>query len=115
MLKSDANKAELNVTLVELKLLSCDGVIPDGAVPKFPLSEGQEKAYFLISHDRTVTFSYTSEGWRISGGSFFEDMLNINVPNTGDESAYKIPALTVAALISVALPVSLLKKRRASA
>ena len=63
-----------------------------------------------------VKFTKISDGWRVSGGTAFEVMLgdrepNYN-PNTGDTASYTIPALTVAALISVALPVSIMKKRR---
>lgn len=76
--------------------------------------------------EETVEFTNTDDGWRSSGGSLYDlltgrkEAVYVEIPEnfipvTGDESAYKIPALTVAALISVALPVSLLKKRRASA
>lgn len=112
-LKVNGNNAKLSVTLTELNLLRCDGNLPEGAVPKFPLYEGQEEAYFLIPCDRTVTFSYTSEGWRISGGSFFEDMLNIKTnPSTGDPASITIPALTAAAVISLAVPVGIMRRRR---
>ena len=91
----------------------------------------------------SVEFKNTENGWKVSGGEYFDWYVAsryLGYPNfidfaykysftndedereevilrpaTGDEYAYKIPALTVAALISVALPVSLLKKRRASA
>ena len=64
----------------------------------------------------TVEFTKTADGWRVSGGTAFEVMLEDREPNfnpsTGDTSSYTAPALTVAAIISVALPVTLLRKRR---
>lgn len=86
-----------------------------------------------------IEFTNTESGWRVSGGSMF-DLLTSKVdymdycykysfvvdddigrqeiilnPDTGDTSSYTIPALTVAALISVALPVGIMRKRRRSA
>ncbi|MBO4972410.1 MAG: LPXTG cell wall anchor domain-containing protein [Clostridia bacterium] len=70
----------------------------------------------------TITIENTEKGLRISGGTLF-DYLQDNIisserieyyvpPHTGDTSSYTVPALTVAAIISVALPVTLLRKRR---
>lgn len=69
-----------------------------------------------IYSEETVEFTKTADGWRVSGGTAFEVMLEDREPNrnpsTGDASSYTVPALTVAAIISVALPVTLLRKRR---
>ena len=64
----------------------------------------------------TVEFTKTADGWRVSGGTAFEVMLGDRepntIPNTGDTAAVTVPALTVAALFSIALPVAILRKRR---
>ena len=67
--------------------------------------------------DETVEFTKAADGWRVSGGTVFEVIKkdrepNYAPPHTGDASSYTAPALTVAAIISVALPVTLLRKRR---
>ena len=72
-------------------------------------------AYRNISNE-TIEFTKTSDGWRVSGGTAFEVMLgerkpNTN-PNTGDTASVTVPTLTVAALVSLALPVAILRKRR---
>jgi len=109
----NGSEATLKVILTKLEFLRCDEKLPEGAVPKFPLYEGQQEAYYLIPFERTVTFLYTSKGWRISGGTFFEDMLNIDSnPTTGDPTAIAIPALTAAAVISLAVPVGIMRRRR---
>ena len=83
-----------------------------------------------------IEFIKSQNGWRVSGGPMF-DLLTLKAdymdfcykysypnnddtgreevilnPSTGDASSYTVPALTVAAIISVALPVTLLRKRR---
>jgi len=62
----------------------------------------------------TVEFTKTADGWRVSGGTAFEVMLGDREPNpnTGDPSAIAIPALTAAAVISLALPVGIMRRRR---
>ena len=95
----DGNNAIMNVTLGEASLTP-----PDFAP--------------TLSNE-TVEFTKTADGWRVSGGTAFEVMLgdrepNSN-PNTGDTSSVIVPTLTVAALISVALPVGIMRKRRRSA
>ncbi|MBO4972412.1 MAG: LPXTG cell wall anchor domain-containing protein [Clostridia bacterium] len=81
--------------------------------------EGYDEVGHLLPQRclETVEFTNTGGGWKISGGTLFDvlcgmrDRSNYN-PNTGDASSYTVPALTVAAIISVALPVTLLRKRR---
>ena len=76
-------------------------------------------AYGTDSYPESVEFVKENGVWKISGGTVFGYLLgenDINTlnynPSTGDASSYTIPALTVAAIISVALPVTLLRKRR---
>ena len=76
-------------------------------------------AYGLYDYPESVEFIKEEGAWKVSGGTVFgyllgdhlANTLNYN-PNTGDTSSYTVPALTVAAIISVALPVTLLRKRR---
>ena len=76
-------------------------------------------AYGTDSYPESVEFVKENGVWKISGGTVFGylhgengiNTLNYN-PSTGDASSYTVPALTVAAIISVALPVTLLRKRR---
>ena len=83
-----------------------------------------------------IEFVNTENGWRVSGGPMF-DLLTLQVdhmdycykysflvdddigrqeiilnPETGDTAATAVPALTAAAILSVALPTALLRKRR---
>jgi len=62
----------------------------------------------------TVEFTKTADGWRVSGGTAFEVMLGDREPNpnTGDPSAIAIPALAVSALVSLAVPVGIMRRRR---
>ena len=76
-------------------------------------------AYGTDSYPESVEFVKENGVWKISGGTVFGYLLgenDINTlnynPSTGDASSYTVPALTVAAIISVALPVTLLRKRR---
>ena len=76
-------------------------------------------AYGTDSYPESVEFVKENGVWKISGGTVFGYLLgenDINTlnynPSTGDTSSYTAPALTVAAIISVALPVTLLRKRR---
>jgi len=81
--------------------------------------EGYDEIGHLLEQRclETVEFTNTEEGWQISGGTLFEVLQGLRKrsnynPNTGDTASYTIPALTVAALISVALPVGIMRKRR---
>jgi len=104
--------ATLDVTIMHRRFLKIDD-IPDGGVPVIPPYEGQTEGFVLIPYSRTVVFSYTSQGWRISGGTFFEDMLGIDsITNTSDPTFLAIPALTVAALTSLAIPAYVMRRRR---
>jgi len=79
-------------------------------------------AYGHDSYPESVEFVKENGTWKVSGGTVFgylqgynlANTLNYN-PNTGDTASYTIPALTVTALISVALPVGIMRKRRRSA
>jgi len=82
-----------------------------------------------------IEFTKTESGWRVSGGSLF-DLMTENAdymdycykyiytdvfgdeievilnPNTGDPTAIAIPALAVSALVSLAVPVGIVRKKR---
>ena len=106
-------------------LLSCDILLnnsPSKATMQVILGrdtlradENGDGVDVLIPYFETVEFTKTADGWRVSGGTAFKVLLggkaNRN-PSTGDTSSYTAPTLTVAAIISVALPVTLLRKRR---
>ena len=75
--------------------------------------------YGQFSYPESVEFIKENGTWKVSGGTIFgylqgynmANTLNYN-PNTGDTAAATVPALTVAALVSLALPVAILRKRR---
>ena len=76
-------------------------------------------SWLPVTTKETVLFVKENNVWKVSGGTLFgyfygENLVNdpTLVPETSDTSATVIPALTVTALISVALPVSIMKKRR---
>lgn len=72
------------------------------------------------SVDAIFEFVKTDKGWRVCNGSavsyiFREIKFPItdpNIPETGDNSGIMIPALAVLAVISIAIPVGMRKRRR---
>ena len=112
------NTASIKVTIALEESYPDNKPKPNVGVVVGPSLEPGHTVY-KIPYEKEVTFTKTSEGWRISGGSFFEYIMfersgwsRWKNPSTGDTSSYTVPALTVAAIISVALPVTLLRKRR---
>ena len=73
---------------------------------------GLKKEYL----DKEVTFKKTSDGWRVSGGSFFEAMhlynFNGENPLTSDSTVPAVAILGTVAVISLALPVVIYKRKR---
>jgi len=78
--------------------------------------------YYAYGHDsypESVEFVQENGVWKVSGGTVFgylhgdhmANTLNYN-PNTSDPTFHAIPALTVAALASLAIPAYVVRKRR---
>lgn len=78
-------------------------------------NNGLEKAYL----DKEVSFEKTAAGRRVSGGSFFETMMfrfwEVENPLTSDSPPVTIAILGTVAVISLALPVVIYKRRRRAA
>lgn len=67
-------------------------------------------------YDQEVTFKKTADGWRVSGGSFFEGMMfrgwKTKNPLTSDETPVTVAILGTVAVISLAIPVAFYKKKQ---
>lgn len=78
----------------------------------------RELEHYVAYHfyDKEVTFKRTADGWRVSGGSFFEDMMfrywKAENPLTSDSTPVTAAIMGTVAVISLALPVAFYKKRR---
>ena len=115
--------AKLTVTALSRELHSYNDV-PENAIDVFPGAEQNFKeSVFLVPYEEEVTFVKTAEGWRISGGSFFErhalgeNSLTLGMkrylglipnPNTGDETAIIIALHALSGLALAVVP----RKRR---
>ena len=106
--------------------------IPDGAREIPALLDPGYVAY-MVPYEKEVTFVKTADGWRISGGSFFdilmleekettvamkvaggmltaEEAYGVANPNTGDETAILIALLVLSGLALVCVPA--VKRRK---
>ena len=117
--------AKLTVTALSRELHSYNDA-PENAIDVFPGAEQNFKeSVFLVPYEEEVTFVKTAEGWRISGGSFFErhalgeNSLTVGMkkylglipsPNTGDETAIFIALLALSGIAIAVVPA--MKKRR---
>lgn len=111
--------AKLTVTALSRELHSYNDA-PENAIDVFPGAEQNFKeSVFLVPYEEEVTFVKTAEGWRISGGSFFErhalveNSLTLGMkrylglipsPNTGDETAILIAILALSGLAVACVP-----------
>lgn len=122
----NGNTAQMTVTM-SLKELHNYNDVPNGAVDIFPKSDKQSgESVFWVPYTKTVSFTKTEEGWRISGGSFFEALmleeeqltvgmkryLGMTTPSTGDNTLPTAVLLATAALAAIITPFALSKKRR---
>ena len=60
----------------------------------------------------TVEFTKTADGWRVSGGTVFDVIRGERNPNTSDSTVPAIAILGTIAVVSLALPIVIYKKRR---
>ena len=78
-------------------------------------NNGLEKAYL----DKEVTFEKTAAGRRVSGGSFFETMMfrwwEVENALTSDSTVPAVAILGTVAVIFLALPVVIYKRKRRAA
>lgn len=111
--------AKLTVTALSRELHSYNDV-PENAIDIFPGSEQYFKeSVFWVPYEEEVIFVKTADGWRISGGSFFErhalgeNSLTLGMkrylglipsPNTGDETAIILALLALSGLAVACVP-----------
>ena len=71
------------------------------------------------SYEKTITFVYTKNGWRVSGGTMFDTLMNkwnsVKSPSTSDSTVPAVAILGTVAVISLALPVVIYKRKRRTA
>lgn len=98
-LNVNGSNATIGVNLKALKAVGCESI---------------DRVHAIFE------FVKTDKGWRVCNGSAVSYMFreigfpitNPNIPATGDNSDIMIPALAVLAVISVAIPVGMMKRRR---
>ena len=76
--------------------------VPDGSIDCYPghglegpMHDGSESV-FLVPYDMYVNFEYTENGWRVSGGDFFDTIMNRwgesnKTPDTSDSTFETTP------------------------
>ena len=114
------NTAKIEVTARIRESHRYDSVPPgskDLYPPLTPEDIGKESSTFLVPYDMYINFEYTQSGWRVSGGTFFDTFMNRwaepnKNPNTSDPTVPAVAILGTVAVISLALPVVVIYKRR---
>ena len=128
----NGNTATIKVGVELREVHPSNAKVPDGAreIPAF-LDPGY--VAYMVPYEKEVTFVKTADGWRISGGSFFdilmlegkeitvamkvangtltaEEAYGVVNPNTGDETAIFIALLALSGTAIAVVPA--MKKRR---
>ena len=126
----NGNTATIKVGVELREVHPSNAKVPDGAreIPAF-LDPGY--VAYMVPYEKEVTFVKTADGWRISGGSFFdilmleekestvamkvaggiltiEEAYGVSNPNTGDETAIILALLALSGLAVAFVP----RKRR---
>ncbi len=70
--------------------------------------------YPIISEQLTVELDYTTDGWKLSGGTWFDYLRNYaeTSPYTGDESDDAVITLAAGATVSALIPTAVFIRRR---
>jgi hypothetical protein len=67
--------ATMKVILRTHEVLKIDGEHPEGAEYTGIKAAAKGYGFYWVTYEKTVTFKKTSDGWRVSGGSFFDTIL----------------------------------------
>ena len=128
----NGNTATIKVGVELREVHPANAKVPDGA-REIPAFLDPRYVAYMVPYEKEVTFVKTADGWRISGGSFFdilmleekeitvamkvangtltaEEAYGVVNPNTGDETAILVALLALSGIAVVCVPA--MKKRR---
>ena len=132
-LEVNGDVATMKVILRTHEVLKIDGEHPEGAEYTGIKAAAKGYGFYWVTYEKTVTFKKTSDGWRISGGSFFDTILKkekeftvgmkvaggiltieeaygVSNPNTSDPTAILVALLALSGLALACVPA--VKRRK---